>query len=211
MPLKKRTTLLANGDLVSLEVAAAEFSRLGTFLELPDTEWDAVYYLRQLCLGETIEPEQLQELIRARLVNKDGEPFESMKSVVLSAVRGTGRVLHLDSPFTDATDEAIAQFINARDHLEFSLEEADFGNLLQDGLKYDQQAIKRAINELPLPPDFEAFSEEVKNKILAKEPKSNLPPDAQPKQPKDGSEKPTTRWQDRQGPRPSSDDMPPLP
>jgi hypothetical protein len=121
----KKLVVLANGASIPLEVAAWNLGLLSNYLSNPDLEWDGVYYLREVCLGRPIEREQAQTLVREQLLLPNGKPDLAMQAVVLSAVRGEGRVLHLDSPFTDPTERAIADFLGARDYLRSYLSEED--------------------------------------------------------------------------------------
>jgi len=107
-----RMVVLANGDQVPIGDASVCYGLLCSHLECPDTEWDAVFYLRMLCLGDAIEREQLTILRQEGLVEADGSVGETMKSIVLSSVRGEGRLLHLDSPFVDPEDRKIAIFLD---------------------------------------------------------------------------------------------------
>lgn len=146
----ERTTQLANGDTVPLLPAARAFALLQDHLENPDAEWDAVPVLRQACLGRAVEPEKLRTLVEQKLAAPDGTVEPTMKAVVLAAVRGTGRVLHLESPFVDQADRMIAEFVAARDRLELELSSADFASLLRgDGLL---ARLTEALDGMPLPP-----------------------------------------------------------
>ena len=53
--LKSREATLANGDHVSLFDAARHQSRLQAQLGSDEDEWEAVYYLREVCLDRPIE------------------------------------------------------------------------------------------------------------------------------------------------------------
>lgn len=121
---------LACGGVVPIVRAAAFLSQLRSFLEHQDTEWDVVYYLRELCLGRSIEPEQKRCLVREGLLSATGDLDPDLRSVVLSAVRGEGRVLTVSSPFTDAADRAVAEFLNARHYITCFLDEAEAKQLL---------------------------------------------------------------------------------
>lgn len=129
-----RIATLANGEAVPLARAAAVYSRLDSYLRHSDAEWDIPYFLREVCLGRSIEPEQSRVLAREGLLAPDGRPDPDVRAVVLAAVRGEGRLLHLSSPFTDADDRAVAEFLNARDHIASLLPEAEARSLLADPL-----------------------------------------------------------------------------
>lgn len=130
-----RPVVLANGDRVPLIAAATSYGHLSDYLTDPDSDWDVVYYLREMCLGRDIEPEQSRALIHARLVEADGVPGAAMRAVVLSAVRGEGRHLHLDSPFTDPLDRSIAEFITARHYLHSFLDGSELKEVLDDPVR----------------------------------------------------------------------------
>jgi hypothetical protein len=112
---------LANGERVPLAAAASKLARVTEYLAVPDSEWDVVFYLREVCLGREIEPEQERALVRERLLEPDGRLDPVMRAVVLSAVRGVGRTLHIDSPFTDQVDRDIAEYLLARDGIRSAL------------------------------------------------------------------------------------------
>lgn len=127
-----RPVVLANGDRLLLRVAAANYARLASHLAEPDSEWDMVFYLREVCLGRPIDPEQTRALVHERLLAPDGTVEPAMRAVVLSAVRGEGRVLHLASPFTDATDRALAEFLTARNYVHSYLSDAEAQAVFDD-------------------------------------------------------------------------------
>jgi hypothetical protein len=131
--------VLANGGRVPLEVASANFALLNAYLAEPDSEWDVVYYLREVCLGRPIDPEQTRALVHEKLLAPDGSVDPAMRAVVLSAVRGEGRVLHLASPFTDPTDRALSEFLTARDHIQSYLSDSEVKTVLDDPV---QRALK---------------------------------------------------------------------
>jgi hypothetical protein len=123
--LKKREVVLANGDIVSLGDAVLHHMHLHAQLGLEEQEWDVVYHLREVCLGRQIDPEPERFLVREGWLRKDRTVDPMLKSVVLSSVRGEGRLLHLDSPYTDSLDRALAQFFMAREQLLAQLDPAD--------------------------------------------------------------------------------------
>lgn len=112
-----RTALLCNGSSVPLMAAVSALAKLHTHLEVPEAEWDVAYHLRELALGRDLAPEQVRTLVREGVLEADGKLDPVLKAVVLAAVRGSGRVLHVDSPFVDPLDGKIADFVLARDYL----------------------------------------------------------------------------------------------
>ena len=118
------SSILALALAVPLSVAARNYGLLSSYLEDPDSEWDLAFYLREVCLGRPIDPEQTRALIAEKLLNPDGSPDPGMEAVVLSAVRGEGRALHLATPFTDPLERAMAEFIMAREYIRGHLEAA---------------------------------------------------------------------------------------
>lgn len=131
-PHATRSIVLANGSRVPLARAATNLALLTDYLSDPDSDWDIVYYLREVCLGRRIEPEQTKALIKEQLLLPDGSVDPAMEAVVLSAVRGEGRVLHIGSPFTDSLDRAMAEFVNARNFVRSQLDEPDAEAFLRD-------------------------------------------------------------------------------
>jgi len=137
-PLQRPITL-ANGANVPLFQAASNLGLLQEYLTDPDSDWNLLYYLREVSLGRSIEPEQQRALIKALLLEPDGSLDPSMEAVVLSAVRGEGQLLHIDSPFTNSLDRAMAEFVNARAYVRSYLDEAEakaffYDDLAQQGL-----------------------------------------------------------------------------
>ncbi|MGL6075466.1 MAG: hypothetical protein ACRC8S_15025 [Fimbriiglobus sp.] len=117
---------LANGDRVRLWDAATQLGILETYLhDSDDEEWNLVPLLRQVCLGHKIDPDQTRALIRQELLLPNGTVEPVLKSVVLSAVRGEGQLLHLESPFTNPLDKAMAEYINSREFIRNSLSETE--------------------------------------------------------------------------------------
>lgn len=92
---------------------------------------DLIYFLREVCLGRIIQPEQAQVLIQEQLLTDDGRVDPSMQAVVLSAVRGEGKKLHIISPFTDPLDRAIAEFVNARNYIRSYTDEPETKAILR--------------------------------------------------------------------------------
>lgn len=183
-----RLVTLANGSTVPLGRAAAQLGILRSYLDLQDTEWDAVYYLREVCLGRSIEPEQAQTLARARLLHPDGTVDPVLRAVVLSAVRGQGRVLHLDSPFTDPLDQALANYAHACNTIESYLDPEQARSFFANSPLQLGDAIRDAAP--PIPPGFT-------DEILRRMRQSN-PPDGE-----------TPGWSDRVNPPDHPDDLPP--
>lgn len=136
MPIARteRISLLANGASVPLATAAPYFALLRSHLDNPDAEWDVVFHLRETCLGRKLEPEQIRTLAAEGLLGRDGRPDPVLRAVVLSAVRGEGRALHLVSPFTDPVDRAIVEYLAAKDYLSTALEPAEARELFADDL-----------------------------------------------------------------------------
>jgi hypothetical protein len=127
-----RPIVLANGARVPLDVAATNLALITSYLADPDSEWDIVNYLREVCLGRPIEPEQTLALVREQLLSPDGSVDSAMQAVVLSSVRGEGRLLHLVSPFTDPLDRAVAEFLMARDYIRSYLSPGEAKSVLED-------------------------------------------------------------------------------
>jgi len=140
----ERLVVLANGASVSLGAVVANLGLLRSYLESPDSEWDVVYHLREVCLGRTIDAETARTLIHEGLLQPDGNVETDLRAVVLSAVRGEGRLLHVTSPFTDPLDRAMVEYLNADDYLESHLERSAKEAFLADNpLKNLRAAIKR--------------------------------------------------------------------
>jgi hypothetical protein len=129
--LRSREAILANGDRVNLLDAAVHHGQLSAQIALEDSEWDVVYHLRQVCLGHEIDREPKALLIQEGWLNKDGTPKPALRSVVLSSVRGEQRALHIDLPYTDPLDRALAEFFNNREFLLSELESADVSTLFE--------------------------------------------------------------------------------
>ena len=170
-----RTAVLANGAEVPLERAAAVLGRLNSYLHHPDTEWEVVYHLRELCLGREIAPEQARTLAQEGWLAADGLLDPDVRAVVLAAVHGEGRVLHLSSPFTDADDRAIAEFVIARDHIRCMLPEDQAGRLLAaDPLP---GAVRQALREQHAPsPDESSQVQEIMRRLGLKQTGAESPP-----------------------------------
>jgi hypothetical protein len=128
----ERTIVLANSARLPLGAVAIAYGLLSSHLADPDSDWDVVYHLRQVCLGHPIEPEQTRALIREKVLMPDGSLDPVLEAVVLSSVRGEGRNLHLDSPFTDSLDRAMAEFINAREYIRSRMEVPEAEGFIAD-------------------------------------------------------------------------------
>ena len=118
---------------------------LKSYLEYPDLEWDGVYYLREVCLGRPIEPEQTRTLVREQLLRDDGSVDPAMQAVVLSAVRGEGRVLHIESPFTAPLDRSVAEYLIARDYVRSHFDDANARAI------FNYDPVGRTLDLLPRP------------------------------------------------------------
>ena len=129
--LINRPVILANGDQVPLDLAASAWREIRSCQDLLDLERDTLYFLRQVCLGQQIEPDQERSLLRLGMLDENHGISPLLKSVVLSSVRGEGRILHVDSPFTNPLDQAIAEFIGSCDYLQSHLTETDLRLLLR--------------------------------------------------------------------------------
>lgn len=128
-----RLVQLCNGDRLPLSLAAARLGLLVSYQEGEhDGEWNPLYLLRELCLGRPLAPEQLRDLRAEQLVTPAGEPIDGLRAVVLSAVRGEGRALRLDSPFTDPLDRAMADYLIARHFIRAHLDEPEATAFLAD-------------------------------------------------------------------------------
>jgi hypothetical protein len=111
-----RVIQLSSGVRWPLRTVAGCVGQLEAYLDTDDPkERDLVYFLRQVCLGQKISDEQREALRTYGLLQtSDGQLEPQMKDVVLAAVRGEGRALHVVSPFTDSWDRALSDFLNAR-------------------------------------------------------------------------------------------------
>jgi hypothetical protein len=180
--LKMREVVLANGDRVSLQDAALRHMRLRAQLALEEEEWDVVYHLREICLGREIDPEPERFLIREGWLCEDGTADPALRSVVLSCVRGEGRLLHLDSPYTEPLDRALAEFFISREQLLAQLDPAD-AQILFEKPQHEKgfDALREASREGPQtpadipPPDAKSFVEEL-NKRLNRPDSPDSPP-----------------------------------
>ena len=85
------------GEILPLHTVVAFLTEFQTQLTNTDSEWDLLYYLREVCLGRSIEREQRNALAEAGLLNRDGSLDPAMRGVALAAIRGEGRTLHLES------------------------------------------------------------------------------------------------------------------
>lgn len=149
--IESRIAQLSTGEVVPLLSAARWLSHLSDCVRTPDDEWDIVYHLRQACLGHPPAPEIMAALAADDFVTADGEVDPVVRAVVLAAVRGEGRALHLVSPFTEASDRMIANFVAAREYLEVELSPAEFQELLAGDGTADR--VRAALQSFPLPPD----------------------------------------------------------
>lgn len=152
-PFPARFATLTTGETAPLVPAARALARLQDLLDCPDAEWDLAYHLRELCLGRPVDPQPLRTLTQERLVGPDGEVDPTLRAVVLAAVRGCGRVLHLEPPFVDRVDQRIAEFVAAREYLEVELASDEFANLLAGDDALGRAG--RALAEPPVPPDLQ--------------------------------------------------------
>ena len=74
-----------------------------------------------MALGNTLNPEVTKELCEEGLLNDSGALDQVRKDVILSAVRGEGHNLFLNSPFTNFNERTIAEFMTARDRIRLLL------------------------------------------------------------------------------------------
>lgn len=149
--------------------AARALALLQDHLDLPDAEWDVLYFLRELCLGRSIEHDQLQTLKSVNLITTDGEIDSTLKSIVLAAVRGSGRVLHIDSPFVERIDQRIAEFVSARDYLQVELSHEEFRQLIDGESMLDR--VRQTLEDMPLPhglEDSEGFARRIRERTNKK-------------------------------------------
>lgn len=112
---------LTNGAQVPVGSLTSYLNLLQSHLGTPDQEWDVVYFLRELCLGRSIEPEQQRAVAGVGLLESDGTVHPLLRDVVLASIKGRGRVLTLELPYTDVTDEAMCEFIRHREYLRHML------------------------------------------------------------------------------------------
>ena len=129
--------------LVWCRAACAAYSLLVSYHDNPDLEWDVVYFLRELCLGRSVDKEPLQTLRQEGLIASDDGVDPVMKAVGLSAVRGEGRHLHVGSPFTDPKHRAVALFLHSKALIELLLPEADVAAVMSEDrhLRDDVRAV----------------------------------------------------------------------
>ena len=168
--IKDRVATLANGDCVSLQQAAHQYAVVKGYLESPDSEWNLIYYLRQLCLGREVELDQRAALTRESLIGNDGAIDPVLNAVILSAVRGEGRLLHLDSPFVDTQDRLIAEFLVARDELPREvLADITAGDL--------RRSVAEAISDTPVPPSVGLLPDKIRDILRQKTGGQQPPPE----------------------------------
>jgi hypothetical protein len=110
-----RLALLANGDTVPLPEAASHYALLRSYGQTDWLAWDPLPLLREVCLGKDIDPEQRREMAANGILPADGSVPDALRSVVLSAVRGHGKYLTVDCPFTDERDRILAEYELARE------------------------------------------------------------------------------------------------
>jgi hypothetical protein len=151
-PFLKKTAVLANGDRVSLLDAGFAYGKLRSCLHDPGLEWEVIHYLRELCFGREIEPEQRRALKQEGFLSEADEVDEVTRSVVLSAVRGEGRQLHLVSPFTETYDRVVTEYLNTQAELEFvgATEEMNSWNEANETFK---RSVKNVLTDLEPDPD----------------------------------------------------------
>jgi hypothetical protein len=130
--LRHRSTVLTNGGTLPLSEAIEWFDRLALAQDADDLEWDPLYHLRAAAIGQPLDPAATRTFAQARLLNPDGTLDPGFRDVILSAVRGQDRALHLESPFTDQLDRALAEFARAREVITAA---ADLGQLDPDLVK----------------------------------------------------------------------------
>lgn len=112
-----RPIVLCNGATVPLWEAAHTTAVLRRYLEAAAPEPELVFYLREACLGREVRPDRRAELCRECLIEPDGSIDGVMRAVVLSAIRGEGRAIRFDSPYTDREDRLIADYLVAASEL----------------------------------------------------------------------------------------------
>ena len=163
---RTRPALLANGTDVPLDDAARAYALLRGLVGTPDGEWDLLFPLRQLCLGRPVEDGPAEGLARIGVLNADGSVPPTTAAVVLSAVRGDGRALHVSSPFVDTEDRLLAEYLIARDELPQPL-------LDRVAATDPRLAFQAALEQTTVPPGLQARL----NEILGPRP---TPPDGPP-------------------------------
>ncbi|MBY0456217.1 MAG: hypothetical protein K2V38_02650 [Gemmataceae bacterium] len=177
--LRDRTAVLANGDRVPLLEAALSQMRLAAQLPLEESEWDVVYHLREVCLGRPIDREPERTLIREGWLGEDGGVDPVLRSVVLAGIRGEGRQLRLDSPYTDPVDRALADFFLSREFLASQLDHADLPAL------FDKPPLDRAFDHLrnlaqegngPSDEEARSFVDRLRERLREGDPPGSLPP-----------------------------------
>jgi hypothetical protein len=189
--LRERMATLANGAAVPISKVVAVLGKLDRCLSQPDSEWEVVFYLRELCFGREVEPEHVRALIAEGLLDEDGRLESGVRDVVLSAVRGEGRSLHLDSPFTDPDARSVANFLNGRDYISSFLPEdeakvyLDAANLedqIRQVLRSQEEAARPAqtdprSSDGELPPISESMIDRIlRNSGIRKTPRPGDPP-----------------------------------
>lgn len=126
------------------------YSILATYLHDSDQEWDLIPLLRRLCLREEIDPVQLRALVRERLLRADGSVEPVLKDVVLSSVRGEDNLLRMESPFVNALDRVMGEYLLARGYLRCHLERDDAAAFLAlDPVQNSLDRLRRARNSPP--------------------------------------------------------------
>lgn len=177
--MEGREVLLANGDRVALGVAVRQCGRLTAALQSNEAEWDIVYHLREVCLGQVIEPEAERFLIHEGYLGRDGAVDPALRSVVLAAVRGEGRVLRVESPYVDPLDRARAEFLGAREQLLAQLDPAERAAV------FDKPPLERHLDALretfggtpqPTPGEQRSFLKKLKDRLDQDHPPSPPPP-----------------------------------
>jgi hypothetical protein len=119
--LHRKEVRLSNGQTVSLAAASNYLDLLETFIGSDDQDRHALYRLRQVCLGDVMNEDD-QQILKDNLLRKqDGTIDPELRAVVLSAVRGEGQALHLDSPFTNSWDRTVSNLYRSRAQIRLEL------------------------------------------------------------------------------------------
>lgn len=180
--LNTREVALANGDRLSLRDAVVKHMRLEAAIGLEEQEWEVVYHLREVCLGRPIDPAPERFLIREGWLREDGTVDPALRSIALSSVRGEGRLLHLDCPYTDDLSRAIATFYAAREELLAKLDPADAHIVFEKSdLEQRIDAVREnnaedKTPELYTPPNPDTFVRKLKARMEKEKPPDSPPP-----------------------------------
>ena len=126
-PLFRKTIVLSNGAKAPLAETVLHLASLQALADTQGRDRQVLYALRESCLGRPIAPSERKLLEEEKLVDAAGAVNPSLKDVVLASVRGEGKALFLASPYTDAWDRIMGNFLLGRAAIrdQFSERDAD--------------------------------------------------------------------------------------